>query len=76
VEQEKQRLARVPAQEEEKGRGNEEGGDKMAAIAVMVVLSVFFICLAISDYAKYKYGNEPCCCKDCPYRCECMEVQE
>jgi hypothetical protein len=73
MEQEKQILARVPAQEEEKGRGNEEGGDKMAAIAVMVVLSVFFICLAVSDYAKYKYGNAKCCCKDCPYRCECME---
>ena len=45
----------------------------MVAIAVMVVLSVFFICLAASDYAEFKYGNEPCCCKDCPYRCECME---
>ena len=27
MEQEKQRLARVPAQEKEKGRSNEEGGD-------------------------------------------------
>ena len=47
----------------------------MVAIAVMVVLSVFFICLAVSDYAKYKYGNtSENDCEMCPYKKECEEM--
>ena len=42
---------------------------------VALIIIVAIVCECISDCAtsKYKYT---CCCDDCPYRDECLEVFE
>ena len=46
-------------------------------LAMIIVPSVLWICTCISDCVRYKYKYQnTCCCDTCPYRDECLEVNE
>lgn len=43
----------------------------MLTLIVALIIVVIIICECISDCVKHR---NTCCCVDCPYRDECMEV--
>jgi hypothetical protein len=47
----------------------------MLTLIVALIIVVIIICECISDCVKHKHRNT-CCCDDCPYREECLEVFE
>lgn len=44
---------------------------------VALIIVVAIVCECISDCVTSKYKHQDtCCCEDCPYRDECLEVFE